>query len=107
MAGYGGTWHEAWEAALDQLERTLGETELLLRAEPGADALDVPAWTPPLIPAPLPPALLPRAETLLVRQRALVAETLAALHGNRRTRDLVDMLNGRSAARPVYVDVTA
>ena len=102
-------WHEAWVDALDDLELTLDAAGRLLTH--GHEDATVPAWTPATMPGPLPSDLVDRAGALLERQRVLIAETAAALTGTRRQIDLLDKLTGlsgaRSAARPVYVDLTA
>jgi hypothetical protein len=103
-------WHEAWGAALDELELTLAQTERLLDGGL-VDGRDIPAWSPPQLPGPIPAQYVVRARTLLGRQQALISETVAATVGIRQKIELLDKLTGsRRGAReerPVYVDLTA
>jgi hypothetical protein len=106
-----GAWDGAWEAALDELELSLDEAERLLGATLG-DELEVPGpWTPPTIPAPVPAAMLDRAQELVARQQLVVTRTVAAMTENRRNLALLDRVNDvtsvRRTDRPVYVDVRA
>jgi hypothetical protein len=103
-------WHEAWAAALDVLELTLTQTERIL--DGGLlDGQEIPAWSPPQLPGPIPAQYVVRARTLLGRQQALISETVAATVGVRQKIELLDKLTGsRRGARdehPVYVDLTA
>lgn len=106
-------WHSAWVAALDDLEGTLADTERLLRGdvEPEAAPEATAGWTPPVMPCPLPADLVQRAESLLARQRVLVAEAASAVGGLRQQAGLVQRMESRSGMRPshrpVYVDLTA
>jgi hypothetical protein len=107
----GSGWDGAWEAALDDLELSLDEAERLLGATL-VDEVEVPtAWTPPAIPAPLPAAMLDRAQELVARQQLVVTRTVAAMTENRRNLALLDRVNDvsvvRRTDRPVYVDVRA
>lgn len=103
-------WRAAWVAALDELELTLEDTERLLRGHHPGEA-EVPRWTPPTIPSPMPADLLPRVEELVARQRDVVAATLQAMAGAKQQLDLVDRVArlhaARHADRPVYVDLSA
>ena len=101
------TAYDAWSAALDELELTLAATEKVLLGEQG----ELPDWTPPAHLGPLPVELTTRAHRLLVRQRALISQTLSATVGVRQKVALLDKLTGISNARtsdvPAYVDLTA
>lgn len=103
-------WHAAWVAALDELELTLEDTERLLKGNRPGER-EIPLWTPPTLPAPIPDELLPRAEELVGRQRHAIAATLEAMAGAKQQLDLVDKVVGlrgaRHADRPVYVDLSA
>ncbi|NUS50560.1 MAG: hypothetical protein HOQ22_05895 [Nocardioidaceae bacterium] len=104
-----GGWDAAWEQALDELERTLDHTERLLLGADDLPAAD--AWTPPVIPAPLPAAMLDRAVALNARQQLLISRTVAAMSDSRRNAALVDRVadatGARRTDRPVYVDLRA
>ena len=103
-------WHEAWGAALDDLELTLEQTERILNGEP-PDGVEATGWTPPQLSGPIPAQYVVRARTLLDRQQALISETVTATVGIRQKLELLDKLTGsRRGARdehPVYVDLTA
>ena len=99
-------WHDAWAAALDELELTLDATERLLDHQDG-DA-DVPAWTPPVVPGPMPPDLAARAQQLLDRQGGTIRRAVTGAGDLRQRLDLLGKLTGGKAARaerPVYVDM--
>ena len=99
--------HSAWAAALDELEEALAATERVLLGEQD----ELPDWTPPAHVGPLPVELTTRAHRLLVRQRALISQTLSATIGVRQKVALLDKLSGISNARTAnvsaYVDLKA
>lgn len=102
-------WHDAWAAALDELEVTLEAAERLLRGEePEHD--ETPAWQPPEMAGPMPAEHVARAQALLGRQRLLISQAAAAKVGVRQKLELLDKLTGSAGHRqstPVYVDLTA
>jgi hypothetical protein len=113
-------WDVAWEAALDELELSLEESERLLRATPeDAAAADLvvrqdgtlASWVPPALSAPLPPEMLERAQTLLARQAELIGATMAAMSRTRLDIEMVGRVSGapRSgrSVGAVYLDVRA
>jgi hypothetical protein len=115
------TWDAAWAAALDELELTLEETEQLLRATPAEasaaelvvrpDGTAVAGWVPPQLNAPMPPAMLERAQGLLARQAELIGQTMAAMSSARTNIDLVGRISGTPrtgrTVGAVYLDVRA
>jgi multidrug resistance efflux pump len=114
-------WDVAWEAALDELELSLEESERLLRATPAdaaaaelvvrQDGTSVSAWTPPSLATPLPAEMLDRAQTLLARQAELIGQTMAAMSRTRLDIEMVGRVSGtpRSgrSVGAVYLDVRA
>ncbi|HET7388212.1 MAG TPA: hypothetical protein VFJ19_16280 [Nocardioidaceae bacterium] len=105
-------WAVRWREALDELELTVETAERLLTGE--ADAVDtlaqMPTWTPPDIPAPLPVELAGRARELFARQQDVIGRTAAAAVGVRRNLQLLDRLSEigtRRTDRPLYVDTVA
>ena len=103
------SWNAAWESALDDLELTLEETEHLLRGE-HPHPQDGPAWTPPVLPGPLPPDMADRARELLARQQDVIARTAQAAHSARTSVKMVDRLTDHSTPTrrtSLYVDVSA
>jgi hypothetical protein len=116
-----GAWDVAWEAALDELELSLEESERLLRATPQdaaagelvvrQDGTSVSVWTPPSLATPLPAQMLERAEGLLARQAELIGQTMAAMSRTRLDIEMVSRVSGapRSgrSVGAVYLDVRA
>ena len=114
-------WDVAWEAALDELELSLEESERLLRATPAdaaaaelvvrQDGTSVSVWTPPSLATPLPAEMLDRAQTLLARQAELIGQTMAAMSRTRLDIEMVGRVSGtpRSgrSVGAVYLDVRA
>lgn len=103
-------WHDAWAAALDDLEVTLEAAERLLRGEePGQD--ETPAWHPPDMKGPMPAEHVARAQALLGRQRLLISQVASARVGVRQKLELLAKLTGSNGSQrsstPVYVDLTA
>lgn len=98
---------DPWAAALDELEVTLAVAERLIAGD-GDD--EVPPWSPPVLPVPIPPRHVRRAQRLLARQRELISRAAVARVGVRRKVELLDRLTGSGGAparTPVYVDVSA
>ncbi len=106
----GGAWDSAWEAALDELELTLAETERLLAGEDPA-TVPVAPWTPPQLDSPLPAEMVARATSLLGRQQNLAERTARAMSDTRHAMAYVarvaDASGTRQPARPVYLDIRA
>jgi hypothetical protein len=99
-------WHDAWVAALDELELTLDATERLLDDQDADN--DVPSWTPPVVPGPMPTDLAARAQQLLDRQSGTIRRAVTGAGDLRQRLYLLGKLNGGKAARaerPVYVDL--
>ena len=100
------SWNAAWESALDDLELTLEETEHLLQGghPPTAPA----AWTPPVMPCPLPAAMADRARSLLARQQEVIVRAAQAAASARSSASYVDRVaETRAGPRPLYVDISA
>jgi hypothetical protein len=114
-------WDAAWQAALDELELTLEETEQLLRSAPEdapagelvvrEDGTAVRGWVPPQLNTPMPPELLDRAQALLARQAELIGQTMAAMSSTRTHVDLVGRVSGTPrtgrSVGAVYLDIRA
>ncbi|MDT0200813.1 hypothetical protein [Nocardioides sp. AE5] len=112
--------YAAWAAALDQLEANVDELALWLETlGPHAAAEEVPEmappallsgpWTVPDLPGPIPVEMVPRAQSIAVRQAAV----RAALEGQRdhvrdhlRLARKVDGATGRPS-RAAYLDLQA
>ena len=105
MTAQGG-WHEAWTAALDELDADVTRVEALLVDD--HLVRDIPLtdpWAPPQGLGPLPLDLRPRADAILQRQLAATqALTTALAHGRRQAEMLARVETGASPARPAYVD---
>ncbi|HEX6515079.1 MAG TPA: hypothetical protein VF049_05875 [Nocardioidaceae bacterium] len=116
MSGDG--WHDAWVAALDELELTLEQTERLLAegyVDPPAavdqQAETVPQpWQPPRLEGPMPGDLRTRALALFHRQQQLIEQATTARTSVHRQLSLLGRVAaGRRGTRdehPVYLDVT-
>jgi hypothetical protein len=114
-------WDAAWNAALDELELTLEETEQLLRSTPAQapagelvvreDGSAVRGWVPPQLNSPMPPELLDRAQSLLARQAELIGQTMAAMSSTRTHVNLVGRVSGTPrtgrSVGAVYLDIRA
>jgi hypothetical protein len=74
----------AWQAALDQLEADLAETEAALQRDANEPRRTVPELRSQFPADPLPPDLAPRAEDLLARTRRLEAIATGEIDGIRR-----------------------
>ena len=99
-------WHQAWTAALDELETDVTRVEALLADEhrvrdlPRADP-----WRPPQGLGPLPLDLRPRADGILNRQLAVAEALTVALAANHRQAEMLARVEaGASPRRPSYVD---
>lgn len=99
------SWDAAWRAALDELELSLDQAELLLHT---AEPEPLPSWQPPALTGPPPPDQLERAHRILERHLRVshdLAEALAAT--GQQLRLAGAMARNRPQERPVYLDVTA
>jgi hypothetical protein len=101
-----GEWHQAWTAALDELEADVDRVEALLADEhlvrdlPPADP-----WSPPAGLGPLPLDLRPRADAVLGRQIAATQAVALAITVNRRQAEMVTRIEaGQEPRRPSYLD---
>ncbi len=104
-------WRSAWESALDDLELTLEQTQRLLAGGDPAEVTATAAWSPPELPAPLPPELVHRARSLLARQQELIGLTAAAMAGTRQSIVQLGRVSTFAGAargeRSVYLDIRA
>jgi hypothetical protein len=105
------TWTSVWEAALDELELTLEQTERLLGGGDPQQAMEAAAWTPPQLDGPLPDGMLGRAQSLLSRQRELIGLTVTAMSDTQQNITLLGKVNafaGSARTEPaVYLDLRA
>ena len=101
-----GGWHEAWAAALDELDADVTRIETLLADDHMARDLPLTnPWAPPPGLGPLPLDLRPRADAILQRQlSATQALTTALANGRRQAEMLARVETGTAPARPAYVD---
>jgi hypothetical protein len=103
----GSDWHQAWAAALDELEADVDAVEALLSQD--HLARDYPLtdpWAPPTGLGPLPLDLRPRADAILARQIAATQAVATALVANRRQATVAARIEtgGQGAPRPAYLD---
>lgn len=98
-------WHEAWAAALDELELSLDQAERLLEAH---DPVPPPVWQPPALVGPVPDQHVERARRLLDRHLRVTREIATSLAATRQQLQLTQRLaDDRPHGGPIYVDVTA
>ena len=104
-AGTGG-WHQAWTAALDELDADVAQVEALLVDDHLVRGLPVSdPWSPPQGLGPLPLDLRPRADGILRRQIAATQAIATALTAGRRQAELLSRVEtGAAPPRPAYVD---
>jgi hypothetical protein len=96
-----------WEEVLSAFEATAVQAEVLLAAgKPlSAGELAMPAIDPvQLAMPPIPAELQPRAMLVGMRQAELIAQLQRAMVG---VRQQIQLTDGTSVARPVYVDRSA
>jgi hypothetical protein len=99
------TWDTAWAAALDELELSVEQAELLLHTP---EAPSLPPWQPPQLTGPPPPSQLERAHRLLERHLRVTHEVAEAMAATRQQLALTNKMNrNRPQETPVYLDVTA
>lgn len=103
--GAGGEdFHAAWVAELDRLEVDVTLAESLLAAQ---DLPALPEWTPPVLRAPLPSDLEPRARLVLERQLAVAHQITTRLSSTGRQRALTDAIKATASPDiPIYVDLS-
>ena len=101
-------FHAAWVAELDRLEVDVELAELMLAGDRAAE-LEPPApWAPPVMRAPLPSDLEPRARLVLERQLAVAYRMTERLTETGRHRRLTQAI--RDTAQPdipIYIDLSA
>jgi hypothetical protein len=99
------TWDTAWIGALDELELSVEQAELLLHTP---DAEPLPPWQPPTVTGPPPPEQLRRAHILLERHQRVTRDLAQAMAATRQQIALTTRMGeNRPAETPVYLDVTA
>ena len=101
-----------WVAALERLECDVETAEALLAVEnlteESVASLAIPAWEPPVMRAPLPSDLEPRARLVLERQLAVAYLLTEKLTRTNKHRELTDRLRSNTHPDvPVYVDLKA
>jgi hypothetical protein len=101
-----GDWHQAWAAALDELEADVAQVEALLVEDHRVRDLPVAdPWAPPQDLGPLPLDLRPRADAILSRQIAATQAIAVALTTGRRQAEMLSRVeSGAVPRRPAYVD---
>jgi hypothetical protein len=101
-----GEWHEAWTAALEDLEADVTQVEALLADDHRIRDLPVAdPWSPPQNLGPLPLDLRPRADAILSRQIAATQAVAIALASGRRQAEMLSRVeSGAVPRRPAYVD---
>ena len=101
-------FHTAWVAELDRLEVDVELAEAMLAADRAAE-LDAPgSWAPPVMRAPLPSDLEPRARLVLERQLAVAYRITERLTETGRHRRLTHAIRQTAHVDiPVYLDLNA
>ncbi|HET6153354.1 MAG TPA: hypothetical protein VFE15_10370 [Marmoricola sp.] len=99
-------WHDAWGAALDELELDLDQVEAMLADERrNAELPPADLWRPPTELGALPLELKPRADEILTRQLKAAEEIGKRLTRNRRQFAVTSRIEtGEAVKRPAYVD---
>lgn len=98
-------WRAAWTTALDELELSVEQAELLLHTP---EAAPLPPWRPPQLAGPPAPAQLERARRLLARHLRVTHDITDAMTATRQQLALTaKMTRNRPQETPVYLDVTA
>jgi hypothetical protein len=100
------TFHEAWRAALDELEVDLATAEQTLRLDRISEQPRR-AWTPPSGLGPIPADLVVRARALRDRQLEVSRRLAESVALSRRQLDASRRLRQRAEAAPVYLDLPA
>ena len=98
----------AWVAELDRLEIDVEVAEAMLAADRAAELAPLAPWEPPVMRAPLPSDLEPRARLVLERQLAVAYRMTERLTETGRHRRLTQAI--RDTAQPdipIYVDLNA
>lgn len=99
----------AWDAALDVLEADLERTNRLLdetfvedQAQVALDRARM--WRVPQGLGPLPPELTERAREVLAEQKATATRLARAMTDSRQHSKMLDAVDNRQHARPIYLD---
>lgn len=102
-------WHDAWMAALDELEADVERVEMLLADDHRVrDLPPTDPWSPPEGLGPLPLDLRPRADAILSRQIAATQAVALAIATNRRQVEMTARIEvGNAPRRPAYLDCSA
>jgi hypothetical protein len=98
---------QAWELALDRLERDTVKVEHLLRT---LEPTDVEEWAVPDVGGPIPADLLPRALEVQRRQAEVMGQLKVGIDATLRHQAYaarVTSTTGRGPGAPAYVDLTA
>ena len=101
-------FHSAWMAELDRLEVDIELAEAMLAADRAAELSPPAPWEPPVMRAPLPSDLEPRARLVLERQLAVARRMTERLTETGRHQRLTQAI--RDTARPdipIYIDLNA
>lgn len=102
------SWEAAWVAALDELELSVDQAELLLAHDHDSDAVSMPPWQPPELTGPPPPEQIERAHRLLERHLRVTRDLTEAMTATRQQLALTArMARNRPQETPVYLDITA
>ena len=101
-----GDWHNAWTAALNELELDVAATEAMLAdARRITEAAPSDLWQPPTDLGALPLELKPRADEILTRQIAAAQEIARRLTATRAQQAMTSRIEtGEAVKRPAYLD---
>ena len=107
-ASGGEEFHAAWVAELDRLEVDVELAEAMLAAARAAELAPPAPWAPPVMRAPLPSDLEPRARLVLERQLAVAYRMTERLTETGRHRRLTQAIrNTAQPDVPIYLDLNA
>lgn len=101
------THFESWQLELDRLELDVMRAERAIATD---GLLRTDGWELPGLAGPVPDDLRERAQEILARQQALLADLaqrLGATHRQQAVADNVGRVSTRDRSRPVYLDVSA
>ncbi|NYG58705.1 hypothetical protein BJ980_001628 [Nocardioides daedukensis] len=104
--------HDVWAAALDELEQAVERIVAWLASDDLSDGMEAiilatSTWSVPDLPGQIPTALVPRAQSIAVRQgvvRRELAEHVSTNRGHARLTRQVDAATARPVA-PAYLDL--
>ena len=102
-------WEQAWHDALDTLELDLEQTNALLDATHALEVAQVALakasqWRVPAGLGPMPATVAERARVVLEAQKDTAARLARAIHQSRSHVKMLDAVDARPHARPVYLD---